>query len=425
MPREPALDLSLWHATAARAPQARALEANTQADVAIVGGGFTGCSAALHLASKGKSVVLLEAKEFGWGGSGRNAGLVNAGLWLSPDDVVQRVGNKHGELLVQGLNTAPRLVYETVDKYQIQCDLVRKGVIQAAFNSSDYIALCEHVRQWQTRGAPIELLDAEHTKELLGTTRYHGALIDHRSASIQPLSYVRGLAHAAQSNGARLYTKSPVIELERRDDHWRVVTAGGAVTAEHVILATNAYSDDLWPGLRESTIPAGAFMYATGPLGENIRTGILPGGHAMFDTQPAMNFARLDRDYRLIVGSLGYLPGSNPQHHKAWINRVLKQLFPELGDTAWHFQWAGTIGFTPDHIPRLHEPAPNLHMTVGYNGRGIAPGTFWGKQLAERIADGKPDDEMPLPVTPVRPIRGRFIWRMFYEAAFSAYRLRT
>ena len=425
MSREPVLQKSLWYATAGAPPTYPPFEGDAKVDVAIVGGGFTGCSAALHLARKGMRVILLEAKEIGWGGSGRNAGLVNAGLWLKPDEVVRRIGPAHGEKLMMGLNEAPKRVFDIIEKYQIDCDLVRKGVIQAALNPGGFASLREHVRQWQSRGADIELIDKERTSDLLGSSRYIGALIDHRSASIQPLSYARGLARAAQHEGAELHGASPVTRLERRDTCWRVSTSRGTVTAEHVILATNAYSDDLWPGLRQSTIPVGAFMYATDPLGENIRATVLPGGHAMYDTQPAMNFARLDRDHRLIVGSLGYLPRSRPAQPNAWVNRVLRRLFPQLDDSAWTFQWAGTIGFTPDHIPRLHQPAANLYVVLGFNGRGIAPGTFWGKQLAERIADGKPLEEMPLPITPVRPIRGRRLWQTFYESAFSAYRLLT
>jgi glycine/D-amino acid oxidase-like deaminating enzyme len=416
---------SLWHATAAPAPDAPPLEGDAQADVAIVGGGFTGCSAALNLARKGKSVILLEAREIGWGGSGRNVGLVNAGTWLDPEVVIQRAGQTYGARLMDGLNNAPKLVYEMVERYDIDCDLVRKGVIKAAHNRAGFKALEEHARQWQARGANVELIDAARTEELLGTKRYVGAIIDHRSASIHPLSYARGLARAAQKEGARLHTESPVTKLERNGDSWRVATARGTVTAEHVVLATNAYSDNLWPGMNESIIPVGCYAYASDPLGENIRTGILPGGHAMYDIQPVMNFARMDRDHRLMVGSLGYLPRANPARTSAWVNRMRHRLFPQLDGMPWRFQWAGTLGFTPDHIPRLHEPAQNLYMTIGYNGRGIGPGTFWGLHLSERIADGKPAEEMPLPATPVRPIRNRTLWQAFYESAFSAYRLRN
>ncbi|MBT6116360.1 MAG: FAD-binding oxidoreductase [Rhodospirillaceae bacterium] len=423
--RDPSLHDSLWHATAAPAPETTPFEGEAQADVAIIGGGFTGCSTALHLALTGKSVILLEAKEFGWGGSGRNMGLVNAGSWLDPEEVIRRAGPVHGQRMLDGLNDAPQTVFDLVERYGIECDLVRKGVIKAAHNRRGFKALEEHARQWQARGANVELFNAGRAEELLGTKRYLGGIIDHRSAAIQPLSYVRGLASAAQTEGARLHTASPVTRLERRGETWRVSTARGVVTAGHVVLATNAYSDDLWPGVKQSVTPIGCYAFASEPLGENIRESILPGGHAMYDVQPVMNFARKDRDQRLMVGSLGYLPRANPGRSSAWVNRMLRRLFPQLDGISWSYKWAGTIGFTPDHLPRLHEPAENLIMTLGYNGRGIAPGTFWGQQITARIVDGKPLADMPLPVTPVRPIRRRVLWQAFYESAFSAYRLRN
>ena len=424
MNREPSLSESLWYATAEPPPDAPRCTADSSADVAVIGGGYTGCSAALHLALAGKSVVVLEAKEFGWGGSGRNAGMVNAGLWLDPQDVIARVGETYGERLMIGLDSAPALVFELIERYAISCNLVRKGVIKAAHNHTGLKALQEHVRQWRQRGADIELFDDNRARELLGTTRYVGGLIDHRSATIQPLSYVRGLARAAQREGAALHTRSPVIRLDRNDSRWKVSTRNGVVAATHVILATNVYSDDLWPGVRESTIPAGAFFYATEPLGDNIARSILPAGHGMYDTKPVMTFARLDQENRLLIGSLGQLPRVDPKTPNSWINRLRKQLFPQLDNVPWTYQWSGSIGFTPDHIPRLHEPAPNLYMSLGYNGRGIAPGTFWGKELAARIDGKRMAGEMPLPVTAIRPIAGRNLRKWFYESAFRASRLR-
>jgi glycine/D-amino acid oxidase-like deaminating enzyme len=282
----------------------------------------------------------------------------------------------------------------------------------------------EHARQWRSRGANIEFFDATRAQQLLGTDQYVGGIIDHRSGTIQPLSYVRGLALAAQREGAKLHTSSPVITLSPTDTSWRVSTQGGVVLAEHVVLATNVYSDDLWPGIRESTVPVGAFFYATEPLGENIRTSILPAGHAVYDTKPVMTFTRMDRDHRLLIGSLGALPASDPAEHDAWVNRLRRQLFPQLEDTQWSHRWSGSIGFTPDHIPRLHEPAKNLYVTLGYNGRGIAPGTFWGKQLAERIAGERTAEDMALPVTNIRPIVGRSLRKWFYQSAFWASRLK-
>lgn len=415
---------SLWYATAAPAPETTPLDGDRRADVVVVGGGFTGCSTALHLAKDGADVVLLEGHEIGWGGSGRNAGLCNAGLWLDPDDVVARVGQRHGPNLVAELGTAPELVFDLIQRHDIDCDLERTGVMRAAFTPAHLRALEVHARQWQSRGANVELIDRAAARNMLGTARYHGAIVDHRSATIHPLSYARGLARAAQAEGATLHTGTPLRTLERDGQGWRVVTPRGTIRAAAVVLATNAYSDDVWPGLRQSTIPIGCFACATKPLGENIVRTVLPAGRAMYDTQPAMYFARLDSRRRLILGSLGYMRIGDLENRRAWPNRVLRWLFPQLDGTEWEHHWSGTIGFTPDHIPRLHAPAPGLHAVLGYNGRGIAPGTFFGRALARWVA-GAPEAELPLPVSPVLPVAFRRTRQLMHQTAFRAYLLRS
>lgn len=416
MAREPGLEAALWAATASGEGAYPPLEGERRAEVAVIGGGFTGCSAALHLASKGVDAVVLEAAEIGWGGSGRNSGFVNAGLWLDPDEVIRRVGTDYGPRIIAAFNTNTELVFDLVDKYDIDCDLDGKGVIRAAHSERAFRALEGHVRQWTDLGAPIDLLDRAQVAEMLGTDRFAGGLVDHRSSSIQPLSYVRGLARAAAEEGAAIHCGTRVSGLKREGDAWRVSTANGSVVAKSVIAATNAYSDDFWPGLRQSTTSVGCFGYVTEPLGENVRHTVLPAGHSVYSTHSVICWIRLDRDHRLVVGSLGYLPGPG------WADHMVRWLFPQLDAPRWERKWAGTIGFTPDHIPRLHEPAPGLHVALGYNGRGIAPGTFWGKALAE-WATGMPATELPLPVTPVRPIPFNGLREVAYEMAFRAYRL--
>jgi glycine/D-amino acid oxidase-like deaminating enzyme len=419
---EPGLHDSLWAAEARPAAEHPRFEGERSADVAIIGGGFTGCSAALHLAEQGVDVVLLEAKEIGWGGSGRNGGLVNAGLWLEPDEVIKRIGPEFGPRFLDAFTFNTQLVFDLIEKHGIECAFDRKGVVRAAHSPAAMRGLEEHTRQWTARGAPIDVLDQATVRDMLGTERYCGGLVDHRSATMNPLGYARGLAEAAQKAGAAVHCASPVTGLKRSGGRWQLRSGLGRIDAGKVILATNAYSDDLWPGVQQSTIPIGCFVYASEPLGDNVRGSIFPSGHVAYDTQPAMYFSGIRHD-RLVIGSLGYLPAKAMAAPSAWVNRVQRWIFPQLGAMEWQFKWAGTIGFTPDHIPRLHEPEEGLYMALGYNGRGIAPGTLWGKLLAERIM-GKPAHEMPLPVTDVRPAPVRGAWRLFYETAFRAYRLR-
>ena len=418
------MDASLWAASAVKALDMPPLDGDRRADVAIIGGGFTGCSAALHLAQKGVDAVVLEASEVGWGASGRNIGHVLPGLWINPDVIAKRAGPEHGSRLVEALGHAPETVYAVIERYCIDCDLVRKGVIRAADTHRGLRAIEAHVDQWRRRGASPELIDRQRTTELLGTERYLGGYIEHRSATIQPLSYVRGLARAALKEGATIHENTRITSVTREQGQWRVDADRGCVRADALIVATNTYSDDLMPNVRASIIPGGCFAYATEPMSENVRRTVLPAGHPVYDTQPVMAFARKDRDDRLILGSLGYLPRGDASRIHAWPNRVLRGIFPQLGEPNWAFKWAGSLGFTTNDIPRLHEPAPDMYVALGYNGRGIAQGTLWGKFLAERVT-GMPAADLPLPVTPLKPVRFRQLWIMFYDAAFRAYRFRS
>lgn len=409
---------------AAAGPQTTPLEGDCRADVAIVGAGYTGCSAALHLAEAGVDTVVIEAHEIGWGGSGRNVGLVNAGLWLDPSEVLKRAGADHGERLLEALGHAPELVAGLVTRHAIDCDLVRKGVLRGAHSARAMKGLEEHARQWRQRGASLDVMDRAGFARAMGSGRYVGGIVDHRSFTIQPLSYGRGLARAAIGAGARIHEQSRAVSLARAGGKWLLKTGSGSVTADKVIVATNAYSDGIWPGMRETIIPVGCYAYATEPLSADLRQTILPGGGAFYDTQPAMVFARTDRDGRLIFGSLGFLPRGAADGARAWPQRTLGALFPQLGRQKLTHAWAGTIGFTTNNLPRIHEPEPGLHMTLGYNGRGIAPGTYWGKMLASRVL-GAPATDFPLPVSPVSGAPFRGLRAAVFEAAFRAYRLRS
>ncbi|ROR32303.1 NAD(P)/FAD-dependent oxidoreductase [Inmirania thermothiophila] len=416
MHREPALQDALWWATAPPAPAAPPLEGEAEADVAVVGAGYTGCSAALHLAGAGCSVVLLEARCIGWGGSGRNIGLVNAGLWLDPDEVERRAGPRHGPRLVEALGAAPRLVFALIERHRIACEAERRPVARAAHDRRALARLQAHARQWQRRGAAVEVIDARRTAELTGARGYAGGILDHRSGTVQPLAYARGLAAAAARAGARVHEATPVLRLAPAGDGWRLETPRGTVRAGRVLLAGNAYAEGALPGLDRATVPVGCFACA-GPLPAEA-AGIA--AHAFYDTRPAMLFARRDAAGHLLLGSLGRLPADGAE---AWLRRAWRLLFPGLAPPRWRHRWAGTLGFTPGNLPRLHQPAPGLYAVLGYNGRGIGPGTLWGRLLAQWILGACGADDLPLPVTALRPVPARALRAAAWEFAFRAARL--
>ncbi len=200
----------LWEDTAPRESATAMLRETVNADVAVIGAGYTGLSAALHLATGGASVVVLESFDVGHGGSGRNVGLVNAGMWVTPDEVAATLGAQYGERLLRVLGDAPKLVFELIDRYGIQCEAVRTGTLHCAVGRAGLADLERRAAQWQARGAPVQLLSAAQTAAKVGSGVYTGSLWDRRAGTIQPLGYARGLAHAALQARARLYTNSRV-----------------------------------------------------------------------------------------------------------------------------------------------------------------------------------------------------------------------
>ncbi len=299
----------LWEASAPPAPATGALAGEVSVDVAVVGGGFTGCSAALHLAEGGASVAVLEAEEIGFGGSGRNVGLVNAGMWVMPDDLPGELGEVHGERLLRLLGEAPRAVFELVERHAIACEVERQGTLHCAVGPKGLDELKERERQWRSRGAPVRLLDAAETQAKVGTAAYAGALLDERAGTIQPLAYVRGLARAAVEAGAQFFTASPVTAATDEGATWLLRTPKGAVRARSVVVATDAYATGVFPQIRQEQVHLPYFNMATPPLGDNLRRSILPERQGVWDTKEILSSFRFDQAGRLVFGSVGALRG--------------------------------------------------------------------------------------------------------------------
>lgn len=405
----------LWEQTAPPPPATRALGGETKVDVAVVGAGFTGLSAALHLAEGGAKVAVLEAVEIGYGGSGRNVGLVNAGMWVMPDELPTVVGDIYGTRLLDLLGNAPRVVFELIERHGIACEAERQGTLHCAVGEEGLAELSERVRQWQARGAPVRLLDANETARKVGTTAYTGSLLDERAGTIQPLAYVRGLAHAAAAAGAAIYTSSPVIAADDDGSTWRLQTPRGSVQASSVIVATNAYTSTVWPSLRTELIHLPYFNMATRPLSDNLRRSVLPERQGAWDTKEVLSSFRLDAAGRLVFGSVGALRGTGLPIHRGWGRRAVAKLFPQLKDVAFETEWYGKIGMTVDNLPRFHRLGRNVISFSGYNGRGIAPGTVFGRCLAQLTLGTVGENDLPLPVSEPAAAPLRAVKEAYYE----------
>ena len=413
--------ISLWDNTSLEPAHANPFGGDTSCDLAIVGGGFTGLSTALHGAGRGLNCHVIEAETIGHGGSGRNVGYVNAGVWLPPQEVEGLLGADRGSTLIRTLGEAPAYVFELIEKHQIRAEPTRTGTIHAAHSPAGFDDLRRRAEGWQRLGAPVDLLTPQETATLTGTTGFFGGLLDHRAGTINPMGYVRGLARAATAAGATISTGVRVTGLTRSGDKWQVRTTHGTVTAPNVVLATNAYTDNLWPGLRQTYTPIHFFQIATPPMGARA-AHILPQGQGLWTTAQVMFALRRDAAGRLIAGSMGSVIGGTTGLTARWARTQLRRLFPDLGPMEFEEAWHGQIAMTPDHLFRIHRLAPGLYTPIGYNGRGITTGTIFGKALAEHLT-GTPEDALPVPITAPRPIPLRNLKTGFYHTAFAAHQL--
>ena len=409
----------LWEASAPPAPPTVPLRGRIAVDVAVIGAGFTGLSAALHVAEGGRSVAVLEAAQVGFGASGRNVGLVNAGLWVMPDELPRQLGPVHGPRLLQTLGDAPSVVFELIERHGIACEPMRHGTLHCAVGARGLAGLQRRAAQWQRLGAPVRLLDARETATRTGTPAYAGALLDLRAGTIQPLAYVRGLARAALAAGAALHSESAIVAVDDLGTSWRLRTRdGGEVEADWIIVATNAYAapGSPWPGLAGELVRMPYFNLATPPLARALRETILPGGEGAWDTRAVLSSLRLDQAGRLVFGSIGALRGAGRAIHHDWGRRALASLYPALSGIDFEHAWYGWIGTTADAMPRLHRLGRHVVSASGYNGRGIAPGTVFGRELA-RLALGQADIEaLSLPAVDVAPAAFKPWREAFYEA---------
>ncbi len=411
--------ISLWDTTAEEKDYRNPLGKAGIVDVAIVGGGFTGLSTALHCAEKGLSAHVLEANKIGFGGSGRNCGLVNAALWLPPQKVREQLGSRYGPRFIQQFGKGPEKVFSLIEKHQIRCEATRSGTIHAAHAASGFKELQGRAAEWKRLGEPVELLDKTEVAALTGCEVFHGGLLDHRAGTINPMAYCRGLARAALGAGASISTGVRVTGLHKSGGRWTVETDSGTINARAVVLGTNAYTDDLWPGLKRAFTIIHYFQLATIPLDASA-AHILPGGQGLWDTGQIMFNIRRDANNRLLLGSMGKVVGSADSGlSQRWARRRIKKIFPSLGDVRFEETWHGQIAMTPDHLPRIYELDDQLFTAIGYNGRGITTGTLFGSAMADLLT-GMDKLELPLPITELSTVTTAPVMSRLYQTAFTA-----
>ncbi|TDB03035.1 NAD(P)/FAD-dependent oxidoreductase [Halomonas marinisediminis] len=372
-----------WYAdTANPTPERPALEGDIDCDVCVVGAGFTGISAALHLAERGLSVVVLEAVRIGYGASGRNGGQIVNSYSRDMDVIETRYGAETARALGDMAFEGNRIIRERVARYDIDCDL-RDGNLFAACNGQQLKGLREHQALWERYGyRELELLEGEALKREVISDRYTGVLVDHGGGHLHPLNLVLGQAAAVESLGGRIFEHSPVTEL-KHGDLAVVSTARGRVRAGRVVMAGNAYLKGVLPEIEGKSMPCGTQIITTEPLGEERARGLLPNGLAVEDCNYLLDYYRLTRDNRLLYGGGVNYGGSDPADIESVIRPKLLKTFPELADVGIDYAWSGTFLMTLNRMPQFGVINGNVYYAQGYSGHGVTCTHLAGKLIAE------------------------------------------
>jgi glycine/D-amino acid oxidase-like deaminating enzyme len=410
-PSPGSLPRSLYAETARPAPDTRPLTGDRSVSVAIVGAGFTGLSTALHLAEHGVDVAVLEAREPGWGASGRNGGQVNPGLKPDPDEVEADFGPDLGARMVALSGDAPNVVFDLIQRHQIACEALQSGTLRTALGRRTAGSVRRTAEQWARRSDLISYLEPDVVAGLTGTERYAGALLDRRGGQLNPLGFARGLAAAAMQAGAAVHGDTPVSRIRKDGRHWCLTTPTGTLTAEKIVLATNGYTGDLWRGLRRSIVPVYSAIVASEPVSDEV----MPTRASLYEMGNVTVYYRKDRDNRVLMGGRGVQRDiARPEQSRYLIDYAIR-LWPALRGVRWTHGWSGQLATTTDHYPHIHEPDETVLVCLGYNGRGVAMSTAMGPQLARRVMGGR-DAEIDMPITGIRQIPLHGLWKSAVRA---------
>ncbi len=414
---------SLWHATAAPGPVCPPLASDSQCDVVVVGAGYTGLTTAIELASRGRAVTVLDAREPGFGASGRNGGQVIPLFKYEPDEVLARYGDQIGTGILDLVREAPQAVFRYVRTHGIDCELTANGWIQVAEGGAGAAALQARCEAYRRRGDAVRWLDRAALRDMTGSDHYTAGWLMEGAGAVQPLAYARGLARAAQKLGVTIHGNTLAQDLTREHAMWRVRTDRGSVRAPAVVLATNAYTTaQLWPGLHASIVPLYSIQIATEPLDAAIGASILPGRQSVSDTRRLTTYHRRDAAGRFVIGARGPFRARPPDGDAERLRRNAIALYPALAGARFSHAWSGRVAVTTDHVPHLHRLAPGVLTALGYNGRGVAMASIMGSVLAAACLDG-PQAACRYPVSPLRRIPLHAFHRLGVQAVISYYRM--
>lgn len=376
---------SYYAATANSQERYAALKGEHRCDVVVVGGGFTGVSAALHLAERGYDVILLEANRIGWGASGRNGGQLIDGF-VEEEKIEKRLGKAAADIAYQMGLECRDIVVERVEKYNIDCDL-RFGYLDLALRDKEMRLFAQWREEKQRRNYPHEvtLVGREDLPQVIGSDIYVGGLVNRGNGHLHPLNLCRGEAAAAVGLGARIFEDSAVVRVNNGKSP-SVVTADGKVSASKIVLAGNAYLGRTERKLTGAVIPAGSYIIATEALSSSLADELLPQNMACCDQRAALDYFRLSNDKRMLFGGMCNYSGRVPTSIQGSLRPNMLKVFPQLRDAKIEYEWGGNIAISMNRIPQLGRIQDNTYYAQGYSGHGVAPTHLAGKIMADIVA---------------------------------------
>jgi glycine/D-amino acid oxidase-like deaminating enzyme len=379
-----------WHDTAEMPSGFEANPLPEKVDVAVIGGGYTGLSAALTLAKRGASVAVLEARTIGWGASSRNGGMVLTGLKIPMQTAIKRYGRDFARRLFQCSLDSISTVESICKEEGIECGFARTGHLLAANKPRHYDLLAQELEFMAKEfNHSVRLVPREDQRTEIGSDHYYGALVDEASAGLNPAQYVSGLACAADRAGVTLHVQTRVSRLERKEKRFLVETERGSLLAENVFVATNGYIDAATPDLRRKILPIGSFIIATESLSDALAHELSPHKRMIFDFKHFLNYYRLTEDNRLVFGGrAAFFPENERTVRQSAeiLRREMIEVFPQLRDVKVEYAWGGTLGFPFDLMPHAGE-TNGMYYALGYAGHGVAMATYLGKTVAEAMLD--------------------------------------
>ncbi|HEV2505712.1 MAG TPA: FAD-binding oxidoreductase [Mesorhizobium sp.] len=379
---------SWYEDSAGPRPEYPALDGDRQADVVIIGGGFTGLSAAVHLAKAGTDVVLIESYRFGDGASGRNGGQMGTGQRAWAEELEGEYGLTRARALFDLAEEAKAHLLDFSAANGIEIDYM-PGQLSVAHKPryvDDYKA---HAEIMATRFdyPHIKFMDARETAERLGSTLYYGGSRDTGTGHIHPLKLVIGTARAAASAGAHVFENTQATNISAQGGKVKVTTARGTITADKCLLAANAYGGDLEPVSASHIMPIGSFIGATVPLGDELK--VLPGGESVDDSRFVVRYFRKSKDNRLLFGGREVYAVNDPKDIQIHIRKQITEIYPALKDVEITHGWGGYVGITVPRKPFVREVMPNVLSIGGYSGHGVMLSNFFGKLYAETVSGNR------------------------------------